>query len=108
MPKIICFYVTVPNNDSAKKIITHLLDQNLVACGNIISADSLFFWNDKLEFSSEKVCLLKTFKNLKERVQKEIDYLHPYDVPLIAHWSMKVNKPYYDWMMKEINFNNQH
>lgn len=98
MPKVVCFYVTVPDENSAEQIITDLLGQRLIACGNFHQTKSIFNWENKLENTSEIVCILKTFKHLELKVQKQVEALHPYDVPLIARWSIKVNKPYYKWM----------
>lgn len=103
MPKIICFYVPVPDHESAEKIITHLIDQKLIACGNILAATSLFKWKNKLEVEGEKICFLKTLRPLQKKVSREIAKIHSYDIPLIAKWKIKVNKPYYKWMVKEIS-----
>lgn len=59
-----------------------LVDERLVACGTIVeNAFSIYEWQGTLEETEEALVLLKTRKDLWERLRTAIEELHPYDVP---------------------------
>jgi periplasmic divalent cation tolerance protein len=74
--------MTAPSPDVAAEIVRVLLDEELVACGNILpSVTSMYRWNGRVEESSEAMVMLKTTSVLAMEVVARIEQLHPYDVP---------------------------
>ena len=55
--------VSVPNKDTGQHIITHLLEEQLIACGQLLGPiTSTYHWEGEIEQSEEFLCLLKTTK----------------------------------------------
>ena len=76
--------MTASSKKEGKKIIQKLLEERLIACGNILdSVTSLFWWEGKINKSKEALCVLKTKAALFSRVEKRIKALHSYEVPEI-------------------------
>ena len=83
MPYLIVF-VTASNREEAVKIVRVLLEERLIACGNLVDGVSSFFWwKGEIEEETEVLVVMKSddkrFKKLSERIVE----LHSYDVPEI-------------------------
>jgi periplasmic divalent cation tolerance protein len=92
--------MTTSNKDEAMKIIRTLLEERLIACGNIItSVTSFFWWQGNIEKEKEVLVIMKShekkFQNLTERIKS----LHSYDIPeIIAIPIVNGSKAYLDWL----------
>jgi periplasmic divalent cation tolerance protein len=76
--------VTAPSKQEAEKIAQHLLDKRLIACANIIGpVSSVFRWSGKTEHTEEYLMLLKSRKDLFEKLSETVKALHSYEVPEI-------------------------
>jgi periplasmic divalent cation tolerance protein len=76
--------VTAPSKQEAEKIAQHLLDKRLIACANIIGpVSSVFRWSGKTEHAEEYLLLLKSRKDLFEKLSETVKALHSYEVPEI-------------------------
>ena len=95
---ITCVYIIVPDKDVAEKISLMLLNKSLVACTNLFSVSSAYFWNHELCQEGEIVVLGKTLTSKISEIEKEVLAIHPYDVPLIGSWAMEVNEGYFEWV----------
>ena len=94
----IIIYVTNKNLEEAKKIGNHLLEKKLIACVNYSPIESAYCWNGKIETENEVVALLKTTAEKWDAVKKEIEDIHPYDVPCIMKMPVEANEAYEDWI----------
>lgn len=94
---------TVPSLDVGRKIVRRLVDQRVVACGNILpGATSIYRWKDAIEETAEAVILLKTRVEKWEELKQVLPTIHPYEVPeLIVVPIMGGHKPYLDWLSAE-------
>ncbi|MCK5425499.1 MAG: divalent-cation tolerance protein CutA, partial [Emcibacter sp.] len=82
MTEYCTLYVTVPEKEEAVALSRILLQEKLVACANISGAmTSLYEWDDKICEEAEVALLLKTRKDLADKVTERIKELHPYDTP---------------------------
>ena len=97
----ILIYVTHKNQEQAKKIALHLLERKLIACANFFPISSSYWWNEKIEHSSEIVSLLKTKTEHWEKVRLEIEHLHPYETPCIIKMNVDANEKYETWINDE-------
>lgn len=80
----IVILVTSPNKKEARRIAGGLLKKRLAACVNIIDkAQSLFWWQGRLEKSSEALMVIKSKKEKFSAIAKLIKSMHSYDVPEI-------------------------
>jgi periplasmic divalent cation tolerance protein len=92
--------VTLPSKQEAEKIAQHLLKERLIACANIIGpASSLFHWSGKIEKAEEYLMLMKSRKDLFEKLSETVKALHSYEVPeILALPIIDGSKAYLDWL----------
>ncbi len=97
--KYIVILITTPK-DKAQHIIRHLLEQKLIACGNIVKeVQSLYWWEGKICDDEESLIILKTKSSLFHKVIKEVKKVHPYKIPeIIALGLNNGNKEYLKWI----------
>ena len=95
-------YIPCPSTEVAEKIARTLLQEKLIGCANLIPGmKSLYWWEEKIEASSECILLLKTMESpdAKEKIFKRVTELHPYDVPCIMSFTPdQVNASYLSWL----------
>ncbi|MEM3464019.1 MAG: divalent-cation tolerance protein CutA [Candidatus Bathyarchaeia archaeon] len=96
--------ITASNKEEAQKIATCLLKEKLIACANIIGpAHSLFWWQGKIEEAQEYLILVKTRKNLFDKLSERIKDIHSYEVPeIIALQIFAGAKDYLEWLDKSL------
>jgi periplasmic divalent cation tolerance protein len=92
--------VTTPSKHEAEKIAQSLLENRLIACANIIGpVSSVFRWTGKIEKAEEYLTLMKTRKDLFEKVESTVKALHSYEVPeIIAIPVVEGSKAYLKWL----------
>ena len=90
---------TFPDKKTITNIANQLVKRKLVACVNITKISSIYSWKGKIENQSEYLGIFKTTKNNLKILKKELQRLHPYDVPEIAEINpISINKPYLKWL----------
>ena len=91
---------TFPSKQSVTSIANKLVKKKLAACVNITNISSIYAWKGKIENQSEYLALFKTSKNNKSKLKKELQKLHPYDIPEIAEINVdSINQPYLKWLV---------
>lgn len=92
--------MTAPGVDAAEEVVRGLLDERLVACGNIVpGAVSLYRWEGEVHRDEEVVVILKSLRRLVPRVLERARALHPYEVPeLLVQEVADGNPDYLDWV----------
>ncbi|OCC23973.1 divalent cation transporter [Croceicoccus estronivorus] len=72
---------------SAEAAAAQLLDEQLVACVNILPAiRSLYIWNGERSSGTECGALFKTDAALLDAAVARLAEIHPYEVPAITGW----------------------
>ncbi|KKR21309.1 MAG: Divalent-cation tolerance protein CutA [Parcubacteria group bacterium GW2011_GWE2_39_37] len=99
--KFIILYITYPDLKTAKTISNRLLKQKLVACVNFMPITSSYIWQGKIKNTKEIVALTKTKTENWRRIKKEIEKLHPYDIPCVIKIEAEANKEYVKWIESE-------
>jgi periplasmic divalent cation tolerance protein len=96
----IIILVTTKDKDEAEKISQLLLKERLIACANIVSpVTSFFYWRDKIEKTEESLIVTKSRQDLFEKVAERVKSLHSYEVPeVLALPIVEGSKAYLDWM----------
>jgi periplasmic divalent cation tolerance protein len=91
---------TFPNAKEARKVAMMLLKERLVACATILNkAESFYWWKGKIERGKEVVMIIKTRKNLTDKVYEKLRVHHPYTVPEIIELNVSGgNKEYIEWV----------
>ncbi|MBS7608323.1 MAG: divalent-cation tolerance protein CutA [Candidatus Bathyarchaeia archaeon] len=92
--------VTAPSKDEAEKIAKTLLEERLIACANIIGpVHSLFWWLGKIDKAREHLIIMKTRKDLFEKICEMVKALHSYQIPeIIALPITEGSKDYLKWL----------
>ena len=84
--KIVILLSNFPNADAARKAVRSLVEERLVACGNIIpGVESIYEWKGALETTAEVTVICKTTAARADEAQARMRALHPYDVPEILN-----------------------
>jgi periplasmic divalent cation tolerance protein len=84
MTDIVLMLTTWPDQQLARQAAAQWLEQNLVACVNILpEMTSLYRWEGELKTGTEHQMIIKTSANRVEEVKKSIVALHPYECPEI-------------------------
>lgn len=93
-------FCTCPNDDTAKKIATHLVSEKLAACVNILpSVTSVYKWQGQIETAQEQLLLIKSRDDFYARIEAEIIRLHPYELPEVVAVPMAHALPQYiEWI----------
>ena len=79
---VVVVYTTIDNIQGAKKIAHTLVEEQLVACVNIIpKIESIYRWKGKIEEDNEFILIAKTVDNNVKKTIRRIKELHTYELP---------------------------
>lgn len=94
---------TVPNENLANKLSKILLENRVAACVSIIkNVNSLYWWKESIENSSEIILLIKTTDEKYQEVEDLIKKNHPYEIPEIIAFDIKKGfSKYLKWIEDE-------
>ena len=74
--------VTAPTPEAAAEIARALVEEGLVACGNVVPGlRSIYRWEGKVVDEAEALLVLKTERRLLGALKARVATLHPYQVP---------------------------
>ncbi len=74
--------VTVPDGNTGEQLVRTLLEERLVACGNLIAGvRSIYRWKGEVCQDPEVIVILKTTASALSRLTERVVALHPYDCP---------------------------
>ena len=92
--------VTTANKQEAEKIANHLLNDKLIACANIFGpVTSLFQWSGNVNHAEEYLMVMKSKKDLFERLTEAVKTIHSYEVPeILAFQVTDGSRTYLDWL----------
>lgn len=96
------FYITVNNDDEAKKISLALLEKKLAVCTNWFSINCAYHFENKIQCGAEVVLIVKTQANMRPAIErvvaKYINYTH-----FIAELAIdSINRPFETWLNEVI------
>ncbi|MFN3787281.1 MAG: divalent-cation tolerance protein CutA [Sulfurihydrogenibium azorense] len=96
--------ITTSSFEEAKKIANYLVENKLAACVNIIEkVNSIFFWKGNIENYDESLMIVKTKKDLFEKLKEEVKKLHSYTVPeIIALPIIDGSEDYLNWIEETV------
>lgn len=93
---------TTDSKENADLITQMLLVKRLAACVQSSSIQSTYHWQGDIISSDEILLMMKTKRDLFEKVQTEIEHLHAYDVPEILMVPIvSANPSYLRWLKEE-------
>lgn len=92
--------VTAPDREVAETLVRRLVEEGVVACGNILPGiTSIYRWQGKVERSTEVLVVFKTTPPGADRLIERVPELHPYEVPEVLVVPVEGgHSPYVKWI----------
>ena len=96
-------YSTIGSIEDARRIANTLVEEQLVACVNIIpNIESIYRWEGKIENDEEFIIIAKTTNENINKTITRINTLHNYELPdIIALPIIDGLKDYLDYITRE-------
>ncbi|HET9982699.1 MAG TPA: divalent-cation tolerance protein CutA [Longimicrobiales bacterium] len=96
--------VTAPGAEIAERMVRTLLEERVVACGNIVPGlTSIYRWQGAVEREPEALIVLKTTAAEVPRLLARVPELHPYEVPEILVLPVLAgHEPYLSWIAQSV------
>lgn len=100
---MILVITTIHKKENAQRIGKGLLKERLIACYNLMPAESAYWWKGKIIGENEALMIMKTkttnFKKIEEYIKKHSGY----EVPEVIEIDVKnVNAAYLNWINTEV------
>lgn len=85
MPDCVQVSTTLPDEATAQRVATILVEERLAACAQVLGpVSSTYRWEGRVGTGREWYCHAKTTTHRLEALQQRIRELHPYEVPEIT------------------------
>lgn len=96
--------VTLPDQATAEEMVGRLVEERVVACGNILpGVTSIYRWQGAVEHAREALVIFKTTRAGAERLVRRVPELHPYDTPEVLAIPVEAGHgPYLDWIVENV------
>ncbi len=95
-------YITHESEAEARRVSDHLLEEKLVACANIFSITSAYWWEGDIQYEGEWVSIVKTIPGNWTALQRAVEEIHPYEVPCIMKIEAEANAAYEKWIRESV------
>jgi periplasmic divalent cation tolerance protein len=101
--RVMQIQVVHSDRDALDGIITDLVEERLIACGQVIGPiSSTFFWEGSVQNADEWLALLKTSEGVVPDLVAHLAELHSYDLPEILVTEVAGGyMPYLDWVVEQ-------
>jgi periplasmic divalent cation tolerance protein len=105
MQNLSIIYTTINCAETAEKMAQTLLQENLIACANIIEGYmSLYVSDGKLQKDREVILILKTLPTKLTDLSARIIQLHPYQTPCVMELPATcLSKKFLDWIAAHVH-----
>lgn len=92
---------THPAGQAAQSLASHLVEQRLAACVNILpEIKSVYSWQGTITTDTECQLIIKTRSDLFDAIKEAIIQQHPYELPeVIAVPVTRGHAPYLQWII---------
>ena len=93
-------FVTCGTGDEAVRLLRALLEERLVACGNIVpGVRSLYWWQGSIQDEQEVILFMETPDEHVAALIPRIQALHAYETPKILTLPVEeLNDDYHSWL----------
>jgi periplasmic divalent cation tolerance protein len=100
MTEMLLVYTTFANEEDAARVVRALIEERLIACGNLIpAARSLYRWKGAIQDECEVMALMKTRKQDWTALLSRLHELHPYETPECIAVRVAAGAPkYLEWL----------
>jgi periplasmic divalent cation tolerance protein len=95
---------TCNSQEQGAQLARHLIEHHLAACVNILTgARSFYRWKGEIEQASEVVLIIKSRRDIFEKLREAIAHLHSYEIPeVIALPVVDGSEAYLNWLDREL------
>ena len=95
---------TCHSEQEAREIARGLVDKRLAACVNVAPGiRSIYRWQGKIEEDGEFLLVIKSRRDLFDRLRAEIERMHSYEVPEVIALPVTEGSPaYMRWVDGEL------
>jgi len=102
---VVLLLSTFPSVDVARAATRTLVEERLVACGNIVQGlESIYTWKGEIESSLEVLVIHKTTAARMDEVMRRLRELHPYEVPEMLQVPIDAGWPdYLSWVRENVS-----
>jgi len=90
--------------EEAHKLARKLVETRLAACVNVLPGMRSFYrWNGAIEETDECMLIIKSSRDLFDRLRHELEKAHTYEVPEVVAVPIVDGAPnYLAWLEKEV------
>ena len=105
MTEHIQIYTTTENKDDAGMIAQTVVKKKLAACAQVVGPiTSTYWWEGAIEEAEEWFCIMKSRKDLYDKLEQAILDVHSYEVPeIVAVPIVSGSQSYLRWLDKEVD-----
>ncbi len=102
---VVIVLLTGPSGEELQQMATRLVEERLAACVNILpGVTSVYRWQGGIESGSEALGIVKTGRDLVDRLQARVLGMHPYEVPeLLVIETTGGSRAYLDWVLDSVS-----
>ena len=103
-PAVAFLYATAPDAETAAALARTLVEERLVACGNVLpGVRSVYRWEGTVTEDAEAALLCKTTAAKADAATARLAALHPYDVPAVTRFDAAGGWPaFLAWVAGEV------
>ncbi len=103
MPAVL-IYITVADEEEALRLGRLLVEENLVACANVVPRLlSCFRWEGQVQQEEESLLLAKTRSHLVSAIVDRVKAAHSYEVPAVLALEISDGNPdFLQWIGQEV------
>lgn len=98
--ELVVVFVTAGSDDEAEHIASHLVEEKLAACVNIVGPiRSVYRWEGKVQRGEERLLIIKARALSCSKVEQRVRELHSYETPeVIALPIVAGSEAYLEWL----------
>lgn len=95
---------TCGSEEEGRRIARGLVEKRLAACVNLAGGvRSVYRWKGAIEEDAEHLLIIKSRRDLFERLCGELEALHPYELPeVVALAVVDGSEAYLGWLDREL------
>ena len=104
MTEFVVVFVTVGSSKEGERLARLLVEEQLAACVNRIKGvQSIYRWQGQVEQSEEELLVIKSRRDLFDRLKKRVQELHSYSVAeIVALPIVDGSEGYLRWLDEEL------
>jgi len=91
--------------EEAERIARRLVEKRLAACVNVVAGvRSVYRWRGAIEDAPESLLIIKSSRDLFDRLRAELEMAHSYEVPEVVALTIVDGSPgYLRWLEHELS-----